>query len=224
MLVLAIDTSTQDAIVAAAPSDDHARLIFRAERVTTHSERLLTLVDEVFAELHAAPRELGLVACAAGPGSFTGLRIGLATAKGLCLGTGAKLALLPSLAVRAACAPAGARVVAAIDAFRGEAYAACFTFDDQRLPTEDGQTASALPEALHARAAAWSPTHAIGDGFSRYPSAKPAGASLLPLEPGALAESMIRLARARLASARFDDPRTAAPLYVRAAAPEEARG
>jgi tRNA threonylcarbamoyladenosine biosynthesis protein TsaB len=224
MLLLAIDTSTPEATVALVRDD---RMIWRTEQVTTHSERLVLLIDSLFAELGVAPRDLGGVACASGPGSFTGLRIGLSTAKGLCFGTGAPLVLLPSLVVRAAVAPVHARVLATVDAFRGEVYAGLFALDDARhpRPIDDALAAfTATPDVLRARIAPLSPTHAVGDGFVRHPSARPQGAVLLPTTEGSLAESLVRLGRERFAAGDHDDPRTAVPFYVRASAPEEAQG
>jgi tRNA threonylcarbamoyladenosine biosynthesis protein TsaB len=224
MLLLAIDTSTQQATVALARDEE---MIWRSEQVTTHSERLVLIIDALFAELGVAPRELGAVVCASGPGSFTGLRIGLATAKGLCFGTGAPLVLVPSLPVRAAIAPAHARVLAAVDAFRGEVYAGFYALDDARQPRAIDEALAAFtaaPDALRARIAPLSPTHAVGDGFVRHPSALPDGAVLLSTEEGgALAAALVRLGRVRLDAGEHDDPRTAVPFYVRASAPEEAQ-
>ena len=221
MLTLALDTSTPGAVVALA---DETRTWWRGELVTTHSERLLAIVDALFVEAGVGPRALGGVICAAGPGSFTGLRIGLATAKGLCLGTGAPLALVSSLAARAAVVPA-ANVVAAIDAFRGELYAGLFDVDADGVPRARAAALAAFtarPEALAARLGAPPPAACVGDGFVRHPAAIPPGAALVPLTDEALARALSRLGRARLASGDRDDPRTAAPTYVRASAPEEA--
>ncbi|HEX6838215.1 MAG TPA: tRNA (adenosine(37)-N6)-threonylcarbamoyltransferase complex dimerization subunit type 1 TsaB, partial [Polyangia bacterium] len=77
MLILAIDTSTLHA--AAALWRDDRVLAERHRLVTTHSEALLAMIDELFVEASVAPADVDAVACGAGPGSFTGLRIGLAT-------------------------------------------------------------------------------------------------------------------------------------------------
>ena len=85
------------------------------------------MIDEACARGgRAAPRDVDVVACGAGPGSFTGLRIGLATAKGLCFALDRPLVMVSSLAALAARAPDG-RVCATLDAFKGEVYAGIFT-------------------------------------------------------------------------------------------------
>ena len=86
---------------------------------------LLVMVDEALARSGRCAADLDAVACGAGPGSFTGLRIGLATAKGLCFALGKPLVMVSSLAALAARAPDG-RVCATIDAYKGEVYAGLF--------------------------------------------------------------------------------------------------
>jgi tRNA threonylcarbamoyladenosine biosynthesis protein TsaB len=204
MITLALDTSTPVASVALSVDDE---VYERAEQVTTFSERLMAMIDELFTEAGVRPSSLNAVVCGAGPGSFTGLRMGLSTAKGLCLGTGCRLLLISSLEALAAQVPGGT-VLAAVDAFRGEIYAALY-----RDGVEVKEPFSALPAVLHATTA----THAIGDAFAKYPDACPPGAVRIDSAPRA--RDLLVLARARTGS---DDPRTAAPRYVRASAPEEA--
>jgi tRNA threonylcarbamoyladenosine biosynthesis protein TsaB len=104
-LILTIDTTTTQSGVALVEGRGAGEApVVRAVRravVTTHSEALLEMIDAVLGEAGVRPPELAVIACAAGPGSFTGLRIGLATAKGLCLGLAKPLLLVPSLAALA---------------------------------------------------------------------------------------------------------------------------
>jgi tRNA threonylcarbamoyladenosine biosynthesis protein TsaB len=198
----------------------------REEPVTTYSERLLPLIDTLFAEAQLRPSQLGAIVCAAGPGSFTGLRIGLATAKGLCLAIGAPMVLVPSLEAICADAPASALALAAIDAFRGEVYAGLFALDAVGQPraVEPALAAfAARPEALMAQLGGRTPDVYGGDGFAKYPSAIPAGSSPIA-RTGAIARSLLRIGLARLAAGEHTDPRRAAPTYVRPPAPEEKRG
>jgi tRNA threonylcarbamoyladenosine biosynthesis protein TsaB len=64
---------------------------------TRHSELLMECIDGLYKTAGLNPRELDLVACMKGPGSFTGLRIGYATAKGLCMALGIRLVAVPTL-------------------------------------------------------------------------------------------------------------------------------
>ena len=206
MLRLAIDTSTPIASVALRSNDT---LLEREEQVTTFSERLMELVDELFVEAGRRPAELEAVICGAGPGSFTGLRIGLATAKGLCLGTGCKLLMVSSL--EALALRGRGTVLAALDAFRGEVYAGVYEVGDTVRVIEPPFTA--LPAALPAAA------QVVGNAYDKFPV--PVGATRL-VGSGPRARELLELAAPRLAAGGHDDPRTAAPSYVRASAPEEA--
>ncbi len=85
------------------------------------SERLLAAIEEALAETGVALADLDGLVALQGPGSFTGLRIGLATAMGLCQALGVRATALPTLPVLALAAGAGATDVhAAVDATRGE--------------------------------------------------------------------------------------------------------
>lgn len=64
-----------------------------------HAQRLLPAIDDLFRIVGIVPTDLDLIACTGGPGSFTGLRIGMATARGLSLGLDCPLVLLSSLFV-----------------------------------------------------------------------------------------------------------------------------
>ena len=126
-LVCAFDSSTPLASVAVF-SIAKNELVANVERVMdrAHGEGLLPLVDEVLTSLGLGPRDVGRWAVGVGPGSFTGTRIGGATAKGIVLATGAELVGVS--AFDALCldvapdAKRRERVVALLDAQKGELY------------------------------------------------------------------------------------------------------
>ena len=103
------------------------RAAVRRHGVSTHSEMLLPLIAETLGELSLPPRALTGVVCGAGPGSFTGLRIGIATAKGLCFALTVPLVLVSSLHAlgEAALGRSGSQrpVLATLNAFRGQVFA-----------------------------------------------------------------------------------------------------
>jgi tRNA threonylcarbamoyladenosine biosynthesis protein TsaB len=207
MKILALDTSTRFASVAAW---DERVLASASEKVTTHSERLMAMIDEVLREAGWQPRELDAIACGAGPGSFTGLRIGLATAKGLCFALGRPLALVSSLEALAARAPDG-RVCAVIDAYKREVYAGRFAVE-RGVPRAEGPEEVLPPERLRDRLVA--PVVLLGDGAVRYRSLWPE----LPLVDetgGPLAGDV-----ARLGARRANEDLRAAPAYLRPSEPE----
>jgi tRNA threonylcarbamoyladenosine biosynthesis protein TsaB len=106
MRVLAVDTSTMAGGVALL---EDARVVGESllDVRTTHSERLMVAVDRVLADAGWDAAGLDGLAVAVGPGSFTGLRIGLATVKGLALALGRPIAAVPTLDAMAAALPWG---------------------------------------------------------------------------------------------------------------------
>ncbi len=133
MIVLAIDTAGAD---CAAAVYDSERGIVLAERTETigkgHAERLMSLIDAVMSESGQPFASIGQVAVVIGPGSFTGIRVGVAAARGLALALGVNAVGVSTLAVIAAAAresrdDADDRpVVAAMDAKRNEIYLQAF--------------------------------------------------------------------------------------------------
>jgi tRNA threonylcarbamoyladenosine biosynthesis protein TsaB len=123
--VCALDTST--ALGSVAIYDGDRLVVEESRRVSNaHGESLLPMVDRLVRGAGLAPREIARWCVGIGPGSFTGVRIGVATVKGIVLGTGAEVVGVGSLEAMAALVPpevsAGATVVAAIAAIRGELY------------------------------------------------------------------------------------------------------
>ena len=125
-LLLALDTGSPR--VSVAVGRDGQVLAERAVEIERSSGRLLEMIGEVLAEAGARPADLGGVVALRGPGSFTGLRIGLATALGLHQALGVPATALPTLRVLALAAEEedGGTIVAAVDALRGEWSAQAF--------------------------------------------------------------------------------------------------
>ncbi len=212
MRILALDTSTLTEGVAAF--EDGRVVAERRARVATHSDVLLTMVDEVLRDASWTPKSYDAVACGSGPGSFTGLRIGLATAKGLCFATGKPLLCVPSLEALAARAPDG-KICATLDAHKQEVYAAIYQVANGHPTLIEGEWVLP-PNELIPRVAGMT---LVGDGVLRYPQLGP------PLDddgsprPGDVA----RLAAVRLQNGESDDLSTSGPRYVRASEAEIAR-
>lgn len=219
MRILALDTSTEWCSVAAGDGDTwHVRDEHAGQ---AHSERILPLVRAVLDEVGVALSQLDGIAFGAGPGSFTGIRIGCAVAQGLAWGAELPVIAVPTLealAQQARRAHGWNTVVACLDARMREVYAAAYRFDeasgDQRWrallePMVLAPSALRLPAGLDAACGA-------GNAYAAYPSL---GAELrlaavdATLRPSGL--SIAELALPRLAAGEGVDAAHALPVYVR---------
>ena len=221
-MLLSLDTSTLQSGVALLATDGRL-LAARHARVTTHSEQLLVLVRDVLAEGGAGIESLTAIACGAGPGSCTGLRIGLAPAKGLCLATGLPLLLVSSLAALALRGPEGALCVGAFDAFKGEVYAGFYRRGADGTPAQAGEEMVLAPGLLAERLADAAlhheRVHLIGDVLRAWPALAVPGVDTADQGPPD-AVDVGRLALARLARGERDDLAAAVPAYIRASEAE----
>ncbi len=126
MRILGIDTATWTASVGLRVDGE---LAAEASRTAdgSHAVSLLALVHDVLQAGRCAVHELDAVAVAGGPGSFTGLRIGLSVAKGISYATGARLVAVPTLeALARTVSHLEGNLCPTLDARKGEVYAACF--------------------------------------------------------------------------------------------------
>jgi len=217
MRLLAIDTSTQQA--GAAVLDGPRELACARRRVTTHSEGLLQLIDETLRAAGLTVRDLDGVVCAAGPGSFTGLRIGLSTAKGLCWATAKPLALVSTLQAIAARAPEGSCVCAVLDAYKGEVYAGRFLIEGG-VPRPICDEVAIAPAALAAELRAQGPMLLVGEGVLRWRELLVEGTTLLDEDGAPHPGDLGRLGARRLAAGEAADLAAAGPSYIRASEAE----
>lgn len=138
--ILALDAASP--VVSVAVADETGVLASRSVELRRSSRRLLGFVDETLEEAGLAVKDLtGLVALR-GPGSFTGLRVGLATIYGLHQALGTPATAVPTLEVLAAAARerAGDRpILAAVDVIRGEWAVQTFSPDDPPQPQDEAR-------------------------------------------------------------------------------------
>lgn len=222
-----LETATPLCGVAVADAATGALLWHRAERAETgflHAERLHIVLQEAFA---AFPRSIWrAVSVSDGPGSYTGLRIGAASAKGLCAALELPLVAVPTLEslaigtlVSADAVPTSERrIFAAVDARRLEVYGAFFAPNGTRI-TED--EAWIFPD----RVADWGtePLVAVGDGAAKLEPWLPEGSQCLgELPPENWLAGSVRVACARLAAGRVEDLGRYAPNYLKEAAARKA--
>jgi tRNA threonylcarbamoyladenosine biosynthesis protein TsaB len=131
--ILGIETSTLMVGVAIL---DKAGLVaeYRFEATRSRSERLMPMIDRVLKDSQMTPQDLEGLAVSMGPGSFTGLRVGLSTAKGLAFALGLPVVGVPTLEVLAAplaAARCAYPICPMLDAKRQEVYTALFSADSE---------------------------------------------------------------------------------------------
>jgi tRNA threonylcarbamoyladenosine biosynthesis protein TsaB len=190
MLTLAFDTATGVA-TSALVRDGHPL----GERTGTAAE-ILGDADELLRAAGAEPRDLDLLAVGVGPGSFTGVRIGLAAARGVALALDLPVAGVSTLAALAAGAPGAVPV---IDARRGEIFVLSF-----------GHVGCLVPDSLDVDPGR---TY-VGDGAVRYRATIEAAGGVVPPD-----ESELHLPHARFHAQLADKGGPAElvePVYVRA--------
>lgn len=165
------------------------------------SERLVPMIEAVMAAAGADYEILDAIAVTRGPGGFTGVRIGLATARGLGLALSRPVLGLSSFEVAAAgvdAVPPGALLAAVIEAKRAEVYVQAFrALDGGTPPRPEAPGQALLPEALD-RALPPGPLWLAGDGAARaLPALKAAGREV----EIAAAEACVAVSAANLAAA-----------------------
>ncbi|HEY3798204.1 MAG TPA: tRNA (adenosine(37)-N6)-threonylcarbamoyltransferase complex dimerization subunit type 1 TsaB [Caulobacteraceae bacterium] len=201
MPLLAIDTCLSACQVALF---DGARMIASASEPMErgHQERLAPMARDVMTQAGAGFGDLAPIAVTLGPGSFTGLRVGLAFAKGIAFATGAPLAGIGTLAALAASAGTDGVRVGVVDARRGQVY--WQAFDGDAALTEPAVTP--LSATLAHLAELRRPISAIGPGAALLETV---AASVIEIAAPSLA------ALGRLA-ATAPTARDLTPLYLRA--------
>ena len=217
---LAIDTATDVASVAVGvpPRTEAGNFVQGARR---HAAEIIGLVDHTLKQAGVTPPDLEGIVIADGPGSFTGLRIGWAAAKGLAHEAALPLRVVPSLMAAAATMAAQlgpVPIAACYDALRGQIFGALYVVRTEAVETLVAPQVMTITD--FARLAPVRPALAIGDGAMRYPDEvrRWTGAAPVALEhviPNATA--LLALFTRQGTVRAIDDPLGAEPVYGRPA-------
>ncbi|MBQ9802993.1 MAG: tRNA (adenosine(37)-N6)-threonylcarbamoyltransferase complex dimerization subunit type 1 TsaB [Clostridia bacterium] len=201
MLILALDSTAVVATVALC-RDDQPLASFTLKNGNTHSETLLPMAKALFDVTGYTADDVDLFACSEGPGSFTGVRIGAATIKGLAFGKQKTVIGVSSLEAMARnLLPANGLICPVMNARRGQVYNALFLAKDNcltRLCPDRALAATELYDELLARG---EPFYLIGDGCE---VAKAAFGDLTSLPVPALLTEQNAVGVARAALALFE--------------------
>ncbi len=223
MLVLGVESSGPRGGVALL-EDGRAlgEALFEAGMV--HGREIAPAADRLLRAAGKGPADLGLVAVDIGPGSYTGLRVGLAAAKGLAYALGRPLIGVPSLdALAEAAAGLGATLATALDAKWDQVYGALYEVKNGR-PSRILDMVAERPEEFAARVP--SGAVAVGDALERHAAlftargARPAPRELWTPKPSIVAS----LGWARHRDGLRHDAATLVPLYLRKTEAEEKFG
>ncbi|MBI5628731.1 MAG: tRNA (adenosine(37)-N6)-threonylcarbamoyltransferase complex dimerization subunit type 1 TsaB [Candidatus Rokubacteria bacterium] len=217
MRLLALETATPAGGAALLDGDRLVAEYILNIRVT-HSERLMATVDRLLSDSGWDLDRLEGLAVSVGPGSFTGLRIGVSTAKGLALALGTPLAAVPTLDALAHALPFTSDPVCPIlDAKKGEVYASLYRWDGESAVREWDYLAL-TPEALCRRLSG--PVVFVGDAVASVgeflaatlgPRARFAPPEHCVPSPACVAQ----LGHARLVAGQTVDPAALTPIYIR---------
>ncbi len=215
--ILSIETSTD--VCSVAVSEDGA-CIYHEEDFSgpNHAERLGTYIDEAlsFADSHAIPLDAVAVSC--GPGSYTGLRIGVSMAKGICYAINLPLIAIPTLELL--CVPVllghemedDALICPMLDARRMEVYAAIY--NRALKPVRDIQADIVNADTYHE----WLDSHPVyffGNGAAKCMEAiqHPNAHFIEGIKP--MAKNMFPLAEKRIALQQYEDVAYFTPFYLK---------
>jgi len=168
-VILAIDTATPATSLAITRGTRREGVVLASLGLSsnvTHSRRLLTSIDWLMAEVEIGWSDIDAIGVSLGPGSFTGLRIGMATAKGLAMASGLKLIGVSTLDALAAKCVTNRLICPVLDARKKEVYTAFYRVNDSGTVEKVSEIVALSPQDLALQVG--EPVVMIGDGAVVY--------------------------------------------------------
>ena len=216
-LILHLETSTK--ICSVALSLDGNILFSKADlNGPSHAVQLGLFVDEALKVAEEKGMKLDAVAVSSGPGSYTGLRIGVSMAKGVCYGAGAKAIAIPTLDLladqvrRSIVLPEDALICPMLDARRMEVYTALYDAKGNCLEPVD---ALIIDENSFAEKLQNHPVWFVGDGAEKCQTHIKSVNAHFEVNVFPLAEAMINLAEKSFRENKFEDVAYFEPFYLK---------
>ncbi len=223
MIVLSLDTTTRDGSIAVL-HDSTVRVERAGDPTITHGQRLPSEIAEVLSAADTRIEAVDLFAVAAGPGSFTGLRVGIATIQGMAMAHGKRVVAVSTLdALARSAVDPGDAVAAWMDAQRGEVFAALYGPEGKTIlipPVSADPSVVLKTWSAHTDLAR---VTFVGDGAVRHADVlrrETDGRASIQAPP-LLAAPIARIALENAASAVL--PHAIVPIYVRRSDAELAR-
>ncbi len=223
MIVLALD-STATVATAALVKDGEVLAAETQNCGRTHSETLLPIIERLYQTAGLSPKDTDLFACAAGPGSFTGVRIGTALIKGMafggkdCIGVSTLEALAENLSDQEGI------ISPVMDARRGQVYNALFRAHDGKLTRLSKDRVIMLSELETELSSYDEPICFVGDGYFLTESLTLPGKQSTP--PEKIFQNAVSVAKVALrdyAAGKAVSDRELRPIYLRAPQAERER-
>lgn len=220
---LAIETSGREGSIAVARSGS-TLAVDHFPHGLKHAAEMVSRLDALCRGQGWLPADVEEVYVSVGPGSFTGLRIGVTVAKTLALATGARIVAVSSAEVLARNAPTEAtNVVTVLDAKRDQIFTARYARPPGVAWAEAEPARLDSLTAVLARAPR--PVHLVGEGIPYHEKFLPPGDTTVIVAPPDLwrarAEVIVELGHAAARAGRFSDPDTLTPTYIRMAEAQE---
>lgn len=219
MRILSIDSATEAATCSVIEDDKLlGEITFNYKK--QHSVILMTIIDNLLKNINKTINDIDGFVVSKGPGSFTGLRIGMATIKGLSQGTNKPFVSISSLdALAYNLAYTDGIICPILNALRGNVYTALYSFNNNKLERLTDYMVISLEELLSLLNEKNTSVTFIGDGVPLFkdsiklsiPNVKFAPTSLNLVKASALAE----LGLEKLLEGEYDDLYTSAPIYIR---------
>jgi tRNA threonylcarbamoyladenosine biosynthesis protein TsaB len=217
MYILGIETATRTGGVAIV-SEDGVLVEYTLNIEVTHSERLMSTVDRVLKDSGLQMASMDGFGISIGPGSFTGLRIGLSTVKGLAFTTGKPVAAVPTLRALAWNSHHSRyRVCPLLDAKKKEVYSALYRYDGRDLVQDLPESVLPLTELADRISGevvfTGEGARLFAEDIRRLFGSRAHIAPLAAMVPSAA--SVAEIALLMLQDGRSTDPDTLSPLYIR---------
>ena len=213
-MILCIETATTNCSVALGEEGKILALKEDYNNQYSHAEKLHVFIDEILSESKLAPRDLAAVAISKGPGSYTGLRIGVSAAKGLCFALDIPLISVPTLLSLARQIPPGKGdfIIPLLDARRMEVYTAGFRPDGSPV---FGTHAEILDTTSFGEYLEKGKVTFIGNGVEKFANMCEHPNALFVPDKLPSAEQMVGLAEEKFQNRKFEDVAYFEPYYLK---------
>ena len=190
-----------------------------------HAAEMVPRIDKLMRAQNWTPRDIGEIYVSVGPGSFTGLRIGITLAKTVAFATGAQIAAVPSVEVLARNVPAEARqVIIVLDAKRDQIFTSRLSRAQQQ-DTWTTQELAHLDTLANMLCRSPRPVYLVGEGIPYHTKLlDPADSSVIVTPPElwrARAAAVAEIGNAMCRAGQTTDPQRLLPLYIRKPEAEE---